>query len=66
MSLRSFHIVFITVCTLLCAFLVVWAFVLSPEPSAIATTSGILGIAGLLLIPVYAVMFLKKATKLHL
>jgi hypothetical protein len=66
MSLRSFHIVFITVCTLLCAFLVVWSFVLAPEPSAMATTFGYVGIAGMLLMPAYAVAFLKKASKLHL
>ena len=64
MSLRSFHIVFVTVCTLLCAFLVVWAFVLVPEPSAMSTSSGIVGIAGILLMPVYAVAFLKKSSKL--
>lgn len=66
MSLRSFHIVFITVCTLLCAFLVLWSFVLAPEPSAMATAFGVVGIAGILLMPVYAVAFLKKASKLHL
>ena len=66
MSLRSFHIVFITVCTLLCAFLALWSFVLAPEPSAMATAFGIVGIAGIVLMPVYAVAFLKKASKLHL
>ncbi len=66
MSLRSFHIVFVTICTLFSAFLVVWAFVLAPEPSAMATAFGIIGIVGLLLMPVYAVYFLKKAAKLHL
>lgn len=66
MSLRSFHIVFITVCTLLCAFLVLWAFVLAPEPSAMATAFGVVGIAGMVLMPAYAVAFLRKASKLHL
>jgi multidrug transporter EmrE-like cation transporter len=66
MSLRSFHIVFITVCTLFCAFLVVWSFVLAPEPSAMATAYGIVGIVGILLMPAYAVCFLKKAAKLNL
>jgi len=66
MSLRGFHIVFITVCTLLCAFLVGWAFVLVPEPSNLATGLGITGIVGLLIIPVYGVFFLRKASKLHL
>ncbi len=66
MSLRSFHIVFITVCALLCAFLVVWAFVLAPEKSTIATASGIVGVIGIILMPVYGTLFLKKASKLHL
>ncbi len=66
MSLRSFHIVFITVCTLLFAFLIVWAFVLAPEPSAMATTFGVIGAIGLLLTPVYAICFRKKANQLNL
>jgi hypothetical protein len=66
MSLRSFHIVFISVCTLLCAFLALWSFVLAPEPSAMATAFGVVGIVGMLLMPLYAVAFLKKAAKLHL
>lgn len=66
MSLRSFHIVFVTVCTLFCAFLVAWAFLLAPEPSTMATIFGIVGVIGILLMPVYGVFFLKKASKLHL
>ena len=66
MSLRSFHLVFVTVCTLFSAFLVFWAFVLAPEPSAASTAFGIVGAIGLLLMPAYAFFFLKKATKLHL
>ncbi len=66
MSLRSFHLVFVTVCTLFSAFLVFWAFVLAPDPSAVSTAFGVVGVIGLLLMPAYAVYFLKKATKLHL
>lgn len=66
MSLRGFHIVFITVCTLLCGFFVAWAFLLAPEPSGLATGLGITGIVGLLIIPIYGVYFLRKASKLHL
>ena len=66
MSLRSFHIVFITVCTLLCAFLILWAFVLAPEPSAMATAFGVVGVIGILLMPIYAICFTKKANQLHL
>ena len=66
MSLRGFHLVFITVCTLLCAFLTTWAFFLAPESSGVATGLGITGIVGLVLMPVYGVYFLRKASKLHL
>ncbi len=66
MSLRSFHIVFVTVCTLFSAFLVLWAFVLAPEPSVMASAFGIVGILGLLLTPVYGVYFLRKSSKLNI
>lgn len=66
MSLRAFHIVFVTICTLLCAFLVAWAFWFSPEATGFATGLGITGIIGLLLMPVYGIYFIRKAAKLHL
>lgn len=61
MSLRSFHLVFVTVCTLLFAFLVLWAFLISPESNPVTTAMGFVGIAGLLLMPVYGWYFLRKA-----
>jgi hypothetical protein len=66
MSLRSFHLIFVTVCTLFSAFLVFWAFVLAPDPSTASTAFGVVGAIGLVLMPAYAFYFLKKATKLHL
>lgn len=66
MSLRGFHIVFISVCTILCIFLIVWAFALAPDPSTVSTVLGLSGVVGLLLVPVYGVYFLRKASKLHL
>jgi hypothetical protein len=66
MSLRGFHIVFITICTLLSAFLVLWAFVYAPEPSTFSTAIGITGAMGLLLMPVYGFYFYNKAVKLKL
>lgn len=66
MSLRGFHIVFITICTLLSAFLILWAFVLSPEPSTFATILGVTGIVGILLMPLYGFYFYRKAVKLNL
>ena len=66
MSLSSFHLVFVTVCTLFSAFLVFWAFLLAPEPSTASTAFGIVGAVGLFIMPAYAFYFLKKSTKLHL
>jgi hypothetical protein len=66
MSLKGFHIVFVTVSTLLCMFLALWSFVLSPEPSAMATVLGIVGIIGSLLMPVYGVCFYRKFTRIHI
>lgn len=66
MSLRAFHLVFVTVSTLFCAFLVLWSFVLGLESSAMAKALGYVGIGGLLLMPVYGVYFLRKAGRIHL
>lgn len=66
MSLKGFHIVFVTVSTLLCMFLALWSFVLSPERSMMITTLGIIGIIGALLMPVYGVYFYRKITRIHL
>ena len=66
MSLRAFHLVFVTVSTLLFAFLVLWSFGLALEKSSMATTLGYVGIAGLLLMPFYGVYFLRKAGRIHL
>lgn len=66
MSLKGFHIVFVTVSTVLCIFLALWSFFLSPEPSRMATILGIVGIAGAVLMPVYGVYFYRKLTRIHI
>jgi hypothetical protein len=66
MSLKGFHLVFVTVSTLLCLFLALWSFVLAPEPSAMATALGIVGVAGALLMPAYGVYFYRKITRIHI
>jgi FtsH-binding integral membrane protein len=66
MSLKSFHIVFVTVCTLLFTFLTVWAFGFSPEKTGLISAMGYVGIAGLVIMPVYGVYFIRKARKIHL
>ena len=66
MSLKSFHIVFVSVSTLLCLFLALWAFVLVPESSSMFTAFGVVGVVGTLLMPVYGVCFYRKAARIHI
>ena len=66
MSLKGFHIVFVSVSLMLFAFLILWGFVLSPEKTTIATAMGVIGVAGVLLMPVYGVYFLRKARRIDL
>ena len=66
MSIKGFHLVFVTVSTLLFGFLAFWSFLLTTETSAIATFLGIVGVAGALLMPVYGVFFYRKINRIHL
>ena len=66
MSLKGFHIVFVTVSTLLFVFLALWAFLYMQETSTLIRTLGIIGAAGACLMPVYGVLFYRKACRLHL
>ena len=67
MSLRGFHIVFVTVSTFLFLFLAVWGFGLAPENAGrVARVMGIIGVVGLLVMPGYGVYFYRKAKKLTL
>jgi Mn2+/Fe2+ NRAMP family transporter len=66
MSLKGFHIVFVTVTTLLCIFLAIWSFVFAPEKSTAATVLGVVGILGSLVMPIYGVYFYRKLNRIHL
>lgn len=66
MSLKGFHIVFVTLTTLLCVFLALWSFVWADQPSAMTRVLGFIGVAGALGMPVYGVCFYRKACKLSL
>ncbi len=66
MSLKSFHIVFVTVCTLLFAFLTGWSFLFSPEKTGLVSALGYVGIAGMVMMLCYGAYFLRKARGLHL
>jgi multidrug transporter EmrE-like cation transporter len=66
MSLKSFHIVFVSICTLLFLFLALWSFALAPEKSAVITALGVIGAVGAVLMPVYGVCFYRKAARIHI
>lgn len=66
MSLRAFHLVFVTFTTLLFTFMAVWAFLLSAEPSGMVTTIGVLGVIGAVGMPVYGIVFYKKVRNILL
>lgn len=66
MTLKGFHIVFVTVSLLLFAFLILWGFLLAPEKTTLASAMGVTGIVGVLLMPLYGVYFLRKARRIHL
>ncbi len=65
MSLRSFHIVFISICTLLCVFMALWAFLFA-ESAIAAMILGTVGILGAIGMPIYGVSFYRKASKILL
>lgn len=66
MSLKGFHIVFVSVSILLFFFLILWGFFLAAEKSSLATAMGVTGIIGALLMPFYGVYFIRKAKRIHL
>ncbi len=66
MSLKGFHIVFVTVSTLLCVFLALWSFVFAADKSGIILALGIVGAAGAVIMPVYGVCFYRKIASTHI
>lgn len=66
MSLKGFHIVFVSASLLLFTFLVVWGFLIAPENTSLSTTIGYVGVSGVLILPFYGIYFWRKATRIHL
>lgn len=65
MSIRGFHIVFVTLSTLLCLFLALWAFLWPGlEGGTLVTSLGVVGIIGFIGLPVYGVYFYRKVRKI--
>ena len=68
MSLRNFHLVFVSVSSALFAFLTLWSFLFAPEKSSLTHTigiTGITGITGLVLMLAYGIYFLRKTRQLE-
>lgn len=66
MSLRAFHIVFVTVSTLLFVFLAVWAFLFAEDRTPMITALGVISAAGAVLMPIYGIFFYRKVRNLVL
>ena len=65
MSLRAFHIIFVTICTLLCVFMVLWSLWFA-ESRIAALILGSVGVLGAIGMPIYGVFFYRKAAKILL
>lgn len=65
MSLRGFHIVFVTLCTLLFGFFAAWGFLIA-KGAPLASALGTVGLIGLLAMPFYGIYFYRKAKRLVL
>lgn len=66
MSLRAFHIIFVTMSTLLFVFLAVWALVFVPDKSTIIRALGVASAIAAVGMPVYGVYFYRKVRKIVL
>lgn len=67
MSLRGFHIVFITLTTVLSVFMALWGLFWAPSDAGVfAPVLGIIGVAGAVGFPIYGVYFYRKARNLIL
>lgn len=66
MSLKGFHIVFVTVSTLLFLFMALWSFVLLPERTSLTNALGGIGVGSAILMLIYGVYFYRKITRSHI
>lgn len=66
MSLKSFHLVFVSICSLLFAFLILWSFALAEEASGITSLIGYVGVAGMVLTVIYGFYFQRKARSIQI
>ncbi|MBT8037097.1 MAG: hypothetical protein KJO21_06095 [Verrucomicrobiae bacterium] len=64
MSLKGFHLLFITLATLLCVFVVLWAFVLESASGAGLKVFGSTCAVAAIFLPLYGIRFYRKAQKI--
>lgn len=64
MSLKGFHIIFIMLATLLCVFVVLWAFVFEDTATVGLKVFGGTCAAAAVILPIYGVNFYRKAQKI--
>jgi len=61
MSLRVFHLIFVTITILLCVFLAVWSVNYAPaELEGLAHVLKYISFSGMVIMPIYGVIFYKK------
>lgn len=61
MSIKGFHVLFITIATLLCVFVALWAFVFERMPTlGLQIFGGTCAVAAVIL-PIYGIRFYHKA-----
>ncbi|NWK55483.1 hypothetical protein HW115_07660 [Verrucomicrobiaceae bacterium N1E253] len=65
MSLKGFHILFITIATLLCVFVALWAFVLERLPDPGLQMFGASCALASVALPIYGWRFYRKAKAIH-
>jgi uncharacterized membrane protein len=64
MSLKGFHILFITLSTLLCVFVVLWAFVFaSYSEMSLKVFGGVCAVMAIIL-PLYGIRFYRKSREI--
>lgn len=64
MSLKGFHLLFISIATLLCVFVAIWSFVMQPSSGAGTKVFGGSCILAAIVLPIYGARFRKKAKDL--
>lgn len=66
MSLKGFHILFVTIATLLCVFVTLWAFVLEDAATMGLKVFGSVCALAAVILPIYGMRFYRKAQNINI